>query len=123
MGEGQDITIVPCQILVRAGGRQDPAAGDELPAVEEPAEVGLPFGLGGRAFHGGQAAGDAGLIATELAIAQANVYRLLRPLLDGGIVVESTSQARHRVWRAPEVLAALDAFAVRAGRRTLPNSG
>ena len=34
-----------------------------------------------------------------------------------GILIETTNRARNRIWRAPEVLAALDAFAERAGLR------
>lgn len=34
-----------------------------------------------------------------------------------GVVVEFSDRKRHQLWRAPEVLDALDRFAVRAGRR------
>ncbi len=60
---------------------------------------------------------NAALVSRELDIAATNVYRSLRPLVDAGVLVESTTTKRDRLWRAPEVLAALDAFAARAGRR------
>ena len=42
---------------------------------------------------------------------------MLRALTEAGILVETTTGPRKRVWRSPEVLAALDAFAERAGQR------
>ena len=42
---------------------------------------------------------------------------LVNPLTEAGILIETSSGPRSRVWRSPEVLAALDAFAERAGRR------
>ena len=39
--------------------------------------------------------------------------------MSAGVIVEFTDRARNRAWRAPEVLGALDAFAERAGLRTL----
>jgi len=65
---------------------------------------------------------NAAMLADGLGIAAPNLYRSVRPLEDAGIVVGSANRQRDRVWRAPQVLAALDAFAVRAGRRTLPTS-
>jgi Fic family protein len=59
-------------------------------------------------------------VARELGIAAPNVYRALGPLVDAGVLVESTGKRRHQVWRAPEVLRALDQFAARAGRRARP---
>jgi len=60
---------------------------------------------------------NAALLAQELAIESTNAHRYLNPLTKVGILVETSSGPRNRVWRAPEVLAALDAFAERAGRR------
>jgi Fic family protein len=57
------------------------------------------------------------LISGELGIAPQNVYRSLAPLVDAGVLT-STGRQRDRVWRSVEVLAAVDAFAKRAGRRT-----
>jgi hypothetical protein len=46
-----------------------------------------------------------------------NAHRYVNPLADAGILVEATNGPRSRVWRSPDVLAALDGFAERAGRR------
>lgn len=62
---------------------------------------------------------NAQLVSGQLGIAINNVYRYLDPLVESGIIVEFTDQARNRAWRAPEVLGALDDFAERAGRRAL----
>ncbi len=60
---------------------------------------------------------NAVLLAQELGIESTNAHRYLNPLTEAGILVETTNGPRNRVWRSPEVLAALDAFAERAGRR------
>lgn len=60
---------------------------------------------------------NAALLAHELGIESTNAHRYLNPLAETGILVEAASGPRNRVWRSPEVLAALDAFAERAGRR------
>lgn len=60
---------------------------------------------------------NAVLVRDELGIPTDQPRRYLGPLTDAGILVEFTDRARNRAWRAPEVLAALDAFAERAGRR------
>ncbi|BBZ40625.1 Fic family protein [Mycobacterium conspicuum] len=60
---------------------------------------------------------NAKLLTRELNIPMSNVYRYLDPLIKAGVIVEFTDQSRNRAWRAPEVLAVLDAFAERAGRR------
>lgn len=60
---------------------------------------------------------NAALLAQELGVASTNAHRYLNPLTETGILVETTNGPRNRVWRSPEVLAALDAFAERAGRR------
>jgi Fic family protein len=65
---------------------------------------------------------NARLLQRELGISTGNARRYIDPLTDAGVVVEFTDRARNRAWRAPEVLSALDAFAVRAGRRALPSS-
>lgn len=61
---------------------------------------------------------NAALLAQELGIESTNAHRYLNPLTKVGILVETASGPRNRVWRSPEVLAALDAFAERAGRRS-----
>lgn len=60
---------------------------------------------------------NANLIATELDIASTNTYRSIEPLVAAGVLVEFSDKKRDRLWRAPDVLAAVDAFATRAGRR------
>ena len=61
---------------------------------------------------------NAALLAAELGIDSTNAHRYLAPLTEAGILIETTNRARNRIWRAPEVLAALDDFAERAGRRS-----
>lgn len=58
--------------------------------------------------------------AERLGIPPSNVYRALQPLIEAGVLVESSDARRNQIWRAPEVLLALDAFAARAGRRQRP---
>ena len=60
---------------------------------------------------------NSAVLSAQLGILVGNVPRYLEPLIDAGVVTEFTDRARNRAWRAPEVLAALDAFADRAGRR------
>lgn len=60
---------------------------------------------------------NAALLAQQLGIESKNAHRYLNPLTEAGILIETTSGPGSRVWRSPEVLAALDAFAERAGRR------
>jgi Fic family protein len=55
----------------------------------------------------------------ELGITTGNARRYVDPLVEAGVIVEFTDRTRNRAWRAPEILSALDAFAERAGRRTL----
>jgi Fic family protein len=60
---------------------------------------------------------NAALVASETGVLLPNVYRALRPLVDAGVVVEFSDQKRNQLWRAPDVLDALDDFAARVGRR------
>lgn len=60
---------------------------------------------------------NAALLAQELGIESTNAHRYLNPLSKAGVLVETTNGPRNRVWGAPDVLAALDAFADRSGRR------
>ena len=56
--------------------------------------------------------------AEELGVKRPNIYPPLRALVEAGIV---KSKAEHQLgpfWRSDEVLAAIDAFAERAGRRS-----
>ena len=60
---------------------------------------------------------NAQLVARELGIDPNNAYRPIDQLVRAGILIEFTDQKRYRAWRQNEVLAALDEFAARAGRR------
>lgn len=60
---------------------------------------------------------DAKFVAEQLDIRPQHVYRTLEPLVDAGVLVFTGNQ-RNRVWRATEILEAVDAFAARAGRRS-----
>lgn len=64
---------------------------------------------------------NATLVADELGVGQNNAYRAIEPLVAAEVLVEFTNNKRDRLWRAPEVLAALDAFAARIGRRSRPS--
>ena len=56
------------------------------------------------------------LLTGELGIESKHARRYLEPLSGAGIIIETSSGPRSRVWRSPEVIAALDAFADRARR-------
>jgi Uncharacterized conserved protein len=60
---------------------------------------------------------DARTAASELSVQQPNVYPPLRRLVDDGILQSKNEHQFGPVWRAPEILDAIDAFAERAGRR------
>lgn len=62
----------------------------------------------------------AALAAQELGIQHPNVYPALHALTDAGIVKSKNEHRLGPFWRADEVLAAVDAFAARAGRREAP---
>jgi hypothetical protein len=46
-----------------------------------------------------------------------SAQRAIAPLAEAGVLIEFTGFKRNRTWQAGEVLAALDEFAARAGRR------
>lgn len=60
---------------------------------------------------------NARVVAEELGLDVGNVHRYVKPLVEAGILTESHDVRRNQDWRAREVLAALDGFAARAGRR------
>ena len=62
---------------------------------------------------------NATTIAAALNIAPNNVYAPIETLLAAGIVTPGKGKRRGQIWRSPEVLAALDAFASRAGKRSI----
>lgn len=57
-------------------------------------------------------------IAATFGISPSNIYRYLKELQDIGILAMHGEHQGPRVWRAPAVLAAIDAFAERSGRRS-----
>lgn len=57
------------------------------------------------------------LLREELGLSTDHPRRHVDPLVEAGILIESSGRTRGRIWRAPDVLDALDAFAERAGRR------
>jgi hypothetical protein len=56
------------------------------------------------------------LLTVELGIESKHARRYVEPLWKAGIILETSSGPRSRVWHSPEVIAALDAFAERARR-------
>lgn len=65
---------------------------------------------------------NAKFLADELGVAPPNVYRTIERLVEADILVEFTDRKANQLWQTPEVLAALDAFAARAGRRNQASS-
>jgi hypothetical protein len=59
----------------------------------------------------------AALAAQELGVKQPNVYPPLQALTESGILKSKNEQRLGPCWRADDVLAAIDRFAERAGRR------
>lgn len=55
--------------------------------------------------------------AEELGVAQPNIYPPLKALVDAGIASSKAEHGLGPFWRSDEILAAIDAFAARAGRR------
>ena len=62
---------------------------------------------------------NAAFIAERTGINLKNTYRAVAPLIEAGVVLEASGHGG-KVWRAQEVLDALDRFAARAGRRRAP---
>jgi len=59
-------------------------------------------------------------VQAELGISHTNAMRAISRLVDAGALVEVGGRRRSILWQADDVLAALDAFAARAGRRGVP---
>ncbi|ROS74541.1 Fic family protein [Cellulomonas sp. PhB143] len=59
------------------------------------------------------------LVQSELGVTQPNAMRAIGRLVDVGALTELGGRRRSLLWQASEVLTALDAFAERAGRRSL----
>lgn len=60
---------------------------------------------------------DSATAAAELGVKQPNVYPPMRALVDAGIVQSKEEHRMGPFWRSDEILAAIDAFAWRAGQR------
>ncbi|MBD8537800.1 Fic family protein [Frigoribacterium sp. CFBP 8751] len=60
---------------------------------------------------------DATTAASRLSLAPSNVYPLLRRLVESGVLKQKAEYKMGTIWRADQVLEALDAFATRSGRR------
>jgi DNA-binding transcriptional regulator PaaX len=56
-------------------------------------------------------------IASELGISDVTAQTAVDRLVDAGVLTQSSTGRRNRIWQAPEILAALDAFGARARRR------
>jgi predicted ArsR family transcriptional regulator len=56
-------------------------------------------------------------IAAELSISEVAAQSAVDRLVEAGVLTQSTTGRRNRIWQAREVLAAIDAFAARARRR------
>jgi DNA-binding transcriptional regulator PaaX len=56
-------------------------------------------------------------IAAELSISEVAAQSAVDRLVEAGVLTQSTTGRRNRIWQARQVLAALDAFAARARRR------
>jgi len=61
-------------------------------------------------------------LTQALEIPERTARHAIGKLADAGLLVETSAARRNRVWQAPEVLSAMDAFASRAGRRRIPSS-
>lgn len=59
------------------------------------------------------------VVQGELGISHTNAMRSLAKLTGAGVLQEVGARRRSILWQAPQVLSALDAFAARAGRRTV----
>lgn len=60
---------------------------------------------------------DAALVAKELGVRSQNVYPLMRRLTDAGVLRAKSEYRIGTLWRSEDVLAAIDRFTERAGRR------
>jgi Fic family protein len=56
-------------------------------------------------------------IASELGISDVAAQTAVDRLVDAGVLTQCSTGRRNRIWQAPEILAALDAFGARARRR------
>jgi Fic family protein len=68
-----------------------------------------------------QAVLDSAIVQRELGVTAHNANQAIVTLESLGVLRKVSGNQRYRKWAAPEILGALDKFAVRAGRRQLPN--
>lgn len=61
---------------------------------------------------------DSPSLQRELGVTAPSVNQGIERLVEAGVLVKVSGNHRNRKWAAPEVLAALDAFSERAGRRS-----
>ncbi len=59
----------------------------------------------------GQPVVNVGYIRDRLGVSQPAAHRAIERLVEAEVLVETTRQARHRIWQSPAVLALLDDFA------------
>ena len=60
---------------------------------------------------------DSPMLQKQLGIAAPAALHAIEQLISAGVLVKVSGRQRYRRYSAPQVLAALDAFATRAGRR------
>ncbi|MFL4474157.1 Fic family protein [Paeniglutamicibacter sp. MACA_103] len=60
---------------------------------------------------------NAKTLASELQISEVAAQNSIDKLVDAGVLTQTNTGRRNRIWQAPEILAALDAFGARARRR------
>jgi Fic family protein len=65
----------------------------------------------------GQPVVDSPLVQRQLKVTAPAALGAIRQLVDAGVLTKVSGKQRYRRYSAPDVLAALDAFAARAGRR------
>ncbi len=65
---------------------------------------------------------DAVIAQSALGTTSANTHAAIRQLVEVGVITEFSGKRRGRHWQAPEILAGLDDFAARAGRRGRPET-
>ena len=56
-------------------------------------------------------------VAAELRISEVAAQGAIDRLVDAEVLTKISAGQRNRIWQAPEILAALDAFGARARRR------
>jgi D-serine deaminase-like pyridoxal phosphate-dependent protein len=60
---------------------------------------------------------DAAAVVDQLGTREARALRPINAFVEAGVLTEFTGFRRNRMWQSREVIAALEEFAARAGRR------